>query len=66
MIVGSNFIPIENCQLDLERSFIASDMEQEFLVPDWVARVPYNACAEYFLSKRNDNKWVHVPTSAGH
>lgn len=50
-------------KLDAERCLVVPDTEEEHLVPDRAAAVVNNACAEDFLAERDDNEWVHVPTS---
>lgn len=42
------------------------DVEEETLVPDWVAVVPDDTGPENFLAKADDAERVHVPSSAGH
>jgi hypothetical protein len=39
VVITRQLIPVEDGELHLERALILVDMEEEFLVPDWVEGV---------------------------
>ena len=66
VIVRRELIPVEGCQLHLERGLVGAHVEQQFLVPNRIERVSDDASAEDLLAEGDDYKRVHVPTRTCH
>lgn len=66
VVVGGEFVPVKDRELDLERRFVPSNVEQQLLVPDGRPRVTDDASAEDFLAEGDDDERVHIPSSSRH